>query len=98
MKSRDYYIVVDNMTSRWLPVCSKRNATSAELTNTLPPRLFVSRIAAQLALNWWKEGIWYNKYRSYFEGEYDIDLEVTKIPSRSEVDLRVVKVRLTDLT
>lgn len=98
MKPRNYYIVIDNATSQWLPVSSRRNVTSVELTNVLPPRLFVSRIAAQSALKWWKEGVWYNRYRSDFEEGYDVDLELTKIPSRSELDLRIVKVRLTDLS
>lgn len=84
-----FYFIRHKETHEWLPCSTQRNSTSASLGKTRPPRLFVSRVAAKLALNWWAEGVSYNLYRND-----DSLQECVHIHGRNKDDMEIVEVTL----
>lgn len=86
-----YYILLSTADGSWVPNTSQRSKTSAELTKSMPPRLFTSYQSAAIALEWWLEGVWAKRWDTQ-AGEYDV-VSFPK-PHRQEAGMEVAKVKL----
>jgi hypothetical protein len=80
MAKKQFYIIFCPEENTWLTNSKQRNRTNAQLSDTLPPRLFTTHLATQNVLNWWREG--------------DYDIILTPIPERKQLNLEIRKISL----
>lgn len=74
------YLIQNMDTGERLPA----GGTSAEFTNDLPPRLFISRAAALTALRMWRQGHWRATKEWESSSEYGDGYYVQGLPAPSE--------------
>jgi hypothetical protein len=65
-----YFAIRKIGTYQFLPEV-KRSYTHSEPSDSLPPRLFITKRAANNALTCWAQGKWTMEYSSYYDGDGD---------------------------
>jgi len=99
-----FFIIRDKTTGRYLPPGQGRNGRGTthqdliEPCEAFPPRLFHTRQAAQLSLNWWLKGVTSvsitNGYLSLEDYDCDENWHTEPREDRKKENMEIVRVEL----
>lgn len=99
-----YFAIRQTSTGFFLPGYGSRNGRRGYThdepvsTDTAPPRLFMKKHLAESALKWWLDGRWREDVTTSgapWDQEPDVEMAVTKVPTRSADDMEIVAMTFT---